>query len=129
MALRIARRRHLALPGIDAVPTSVEDVWTALRSMGPGWRWFDLVNEIVGGDEATLAEVAAEFVDRQAKEGVIYTEVRWDPVRPAVSHLANVSIGVADAVRAVERGLAAGSERYGIEVHQILCASIRRSPP
>ena len=91
------------------------------------WRWFDLVNEIIGGDEDTLAEVAEGFVAQQAAERVGYTEVRWDPVRPAVSHLANASISVEAAVRAVERGLRAGAERHGIEVHQLLCA-MRGSP-
>ena len=126
--LRISQQRQLALPGLDGrVPESVEDIWTALRSMGEVWKWFDLVNEIIGGDEDTLAEVAEDFVDRQAAQQVGYTEVRWDPVRPAVSHLANASIGVEAAVRAVERGLRAGAERHGIEVHQLLCA-MRGSP-
>ena len=125
--LPIAQRRKLVLPGIDAVPTSVEDIWTALLSMHPGWRIFDLVNEIIGGEEQTLVEIAEAFVDQQAARGVAYTEVRWDPVRPAVSHLANVSISVEAAIRAVERGLKAGSERHGIEVHQLLCA-MRGSP-
>ena len=57
----------------------------------------------------------------------MYTEVRWDPVRPAVSHLANASISVEASVAAVARGLRAGSERHGIEVHQLLCA-MRGSP-
>ena len=126
--LRISRRRNLTLPGLAGrVPESIDDIWTALQSMIPVWHRFDLVNEIIGGDEATLSEIAEEFVDRQAAQHVSYTEVRWDPVRPAVSHLANASIGVETAVRAVERGLRAGSERHGNEVYQILCA-MRGSP-
>ena len=124
--LRIAQRRQLSLP-VVGVPSSESDIWTALHNMTPSWHMFDLVNEIIGGDEDTLAEVAEDFVDRQAAQQVGYTEVRWDPVRPAVSHLANASIGVEAAVRAVERGLRAGAERHGIEVHQLLCA-MRGSP-
>ena len=67
--LPIAQRRKLVLPGIDAVPTSVEDIWTALLSMHPGWRIFDLVNEIIGGEEQTLVEIAEAFVDQQAARG------------------------------------------------------------
>ena len=125
--LRIAQRRALTLPGLSGVPTSEEDIWTALRSMGEHWRWFDLVNEIIGGDEATLVEIAEDFVAMQAARGVRYTEVRWDPVRPAVSHLANASISQEAAVRAVERGLRSGAERHDVEVHQLLCA-MRGSP-
>ena len=95
--------------------------------MGVHWKWFDLVNEIIGGDEATLYDIAYDFAERQAAQGVRYTEVRWDPVRPAISHLANTSITQEAAVRAVERGLRVASERHGIEVHQLLCA-MRGSP-
>ena len=85
--LRIAQRRQLSLP-VVGIPSSEADIWTALYSMTPSWHMFDLVNEIIGGDEDTLAEVAEGFVAQQAAERVGYTEVRWDPVRPAVSHLA-----------------------------------------
>ena len=121
--LRISQQRSLALPGLGGrVPESTNDIWTALRSMGAVWRWFDLVNEIIGGDEATLADIAEEFVHRQAAENISYTEVRWDPVRPSRSSLANASIPVASAVRAVALGLRRGSEARGVEVYQLLCA-------
>jgi len=88
---------------------------------------FDLVNEIIGGEEAALSEVAEEFVRRQAERGIGYTEVRYDPVRPSSSHIGNVSISEEATIRAVEVGLRAGSERHGVEVHQLLCA-MRGSP-
>ena len=125
--LRVARRRKLVLPGIGRVPQAVGDVWASLRSMGPIWRWFDLVNEIIGGDAPTLTEVAEDFVRRQAAQGIAYTEVRWDPVRPSASRLANASIAVEEAVAAVAKGLAAGAARHAVAVHQILCA-MRGSP-
>ena len=54
--LRISRRRNLTLPGLAGrVPESIDDIWTALQSMIPVWHRFDLVNEIIGGDEATLS--------------------------------------------------------------------------
>lgn len=126
--LSIARRRRLRLPGLGGrLPETVDDIWMSLRSMGPIWRWFDLVNEVVGGDEAALFDIAYAFVGRQASEGVAYAEVRWDPIRPAASSLANASIGVDAAIRAVARGLRAGGEAYGVEIHQLLCA-MRGSP-
>lgn len=126
--LRIAIRREMVLPGLSGrVPRTVEDIYTALHSMGEIWRWFDLVNEIIGGDELSLSEVAEDFVARQASFNVSYTEVRYDPVRPAVSHLANTSIPIERVVFAVEAGLAAASARHGVEAHQLLCA-MRGSP-
>ena len=127
--LRIARRRNLVLPGLGGrVPEDVDDIWTALRSMGAIWRWFDLVNEVIGCDEAALAEVARAFVGRMAEEGVAYAEVRWDPIRPSRSRLANTSISVEAAVHAVATGLRQGIAQHpGVEVHQLLCA-MRGSP-
>lgn len=73
--LKISRRRNLSLPGLGGrVPDSTQDVWTAMRSMGPIWRWFDLVNEIIGGDEVTLFQVAYDFVGRQSTQHVAYSE-------------------------------------------------------
>ena len=120
--LRTAQRRQLRLPGIDRVPTSVNDVISALHSTGAVWKWFDLVNDIIGGDEATLTDVATDFVGRQARQNVTYTEVRYDPVRPAHSRLANESVSIRRVVLAIEKGLRVGCERHGIEVYQLLCA-------
>lgn len=123
---RVSQRRQLQLPNLPGVPTSVEDVWTSLQSC-PVWQRFDLVNDIIGGDEQTLHEIAEEFVHRQALQRVNYTEVRYDPLRAARSNLAKASIGVEQAVRAIESGLRAGSLRYGVEAYQLLCA-MRGSP-
>lgn len=72
--LRVSQRRQLVLPGLGGrVPATVADIWTALESMGEHWQWFDLVNEIIGGDEATLEEIAEEFVDHQAANSISYT--------------------------------------------------------
>ena len=85
------------------------------------------MNEIIGGDAATLERVAEAFVARQAERGVAYTEVRYDPIRAATSALAGRTIAKGAVVQAVERGLAAGAALYGGEAHQLLCA-MRGSP-
>ena len=120
--LRVSQTRNLTLPGIHRVPTSVADIYTAIYSMGEVWAWFDLVNEIIAGDYATLKSIAEDFVAQQASLNISYTEVRYDPVRPSVSHLANASISVKEAVLAVQDGLRAGCAKHGVEVHQLLCA-------
>ena len=66
--------------------------------------------------------MATDFVGRQARQNVTYTEVRYDPVRPAHSRLANESVSIRRAVLAIEKGLRVGCERHGIEVYQLLCA-------
>ena len=119
--LRIAQRRQLRLP-VVGIPRTVADVWTSLRSITPVWHWFDLVNNVIGGDVATLHEVAAEFVGQQAAAGVAYTEVRYDPVRVAYSNYSLTRITQEAAVAAIRAGLADGSQRHGVEVHQLLCA-------
>ncbi len=119
--LRVAQRRELQLP-VVGIPTSVDDIYAALHSLGEAWQWFDLVNDVIGGDAPTLTEVAAEFVARQAAEGIAYTEVRYDPVRAARSAYANVTITREAAVAAVAAGLKAGSEAHAVEAHQLLCA-------
>jgi adenosine deaminase len=125
--LQYARRRQLVLPGIDRVPSSVDDIWKALNSTGVVWKRFDLVNEVIGGDEDTLSQIAKSFVAQQARNNITYTEVRWDPVRGSVSRLANASITVTQAVRALQRGLQAGCKEHGVEAYQLLCA-MRGSP-
>lgn len=120
--LRVSRMRNISLPGVG-VPSTVADVWKAFHSISPIWHWFDLVNGVIGGDEATLKEIATEFVARQAAEGITYTEVRYDPVRVAASaYDSKAVIGEARAVAAIRAGLRAGSEAHGVEVHQLLCA-------
>ncbi|KAL1519154.1 hypothetical protein AB1Y20_003414 [Prymnesium parvum] len=120
--LNVSQRRKLHLPGLPGVPSSEEDIWVALNSISPVWRKFDLVNDIIGGDEQILFEMGLEFAARQAASNILYTEVRYDPVRAAVSRLGNTSINVENAVQAIEAGLREGSTRHGVEVYQLLCA-------
>ena len=115
-----AVRRNLSLPGVG-VPKSVADIWTVLHS-AQSWHRFDVVNDIIGGDVTALHDVAVAFVAGQAAAQVEYTEVRYDPVRAAFSHYANVSISQEAAVAAVSAGLRAGSETHGVRVYSLLCA-------
>ena len=119
--LHAARQRNLSLPGIGQ-PSSVDDILKVLSGQHPSWHRFDIVNNIVGGDVATLSRVAEAFVARQALNGVAYTEVRYDPMRMARSAYANTSLRPEAAVAAIPAGLAAGTARYGVRAFSLLCA-------
>lgn len=118
---QICRTRRLRLPGGIGLPGSPEDVRRYIGTH-PGWTRFDVVNDIIGGDAATIRAVAEAFVGFQARSGVRYTEVRYDPVRLARSSLAGASIPEEEAVEAVREGLTAGAARFGVSAYQILCA-------
>lgn len=122
----ICRARGLQLPGIG-VPRSAEEVQHFVERSS-SWHRFDAVNEIIGGDLASIRLAAEAFVAFQAKSGVLYTEVRYDPVRLARSQLQNASTTEEEAVRAVQEGLAVGAASHGVSVYQILCAMRGKSP-
>ena len=130
----IAVRRNLTLPlaGGDRVPTSALEIEALLASTTPAWHRFDVVNDILGGDAASIAFAAAAFVERQRTSEVRYTEVRYDPVR--LEHSAYAPAGPrlsSDAVvAAVAPGLRNGmiARADGIVVNQLLCA-MRGSTP
>ena len=121
----IRKARNLTLP--TGLPQNISDVQHYVEGFS-GWHRFDAVNEIIGGDVASIRQAAEAFVDFQAKSGVKYTEVRYDPVRLSRSRLGNVSISEEDAVKAVQEGLMIGSRRHKIHVYQILCAMRGVSP-
>jgi len=122
---KICKARNLTLP--TGLPQNTSDVQHYVEGFS-GWHRFDAVNEIIGGDVASIRKAAEAFVDFQAKSGVQYTEVRYDPVRLSRSRLGNVSISEEDAVKAVQEGLMIGSRRHKIHVYQILCAMRGASP-
>ena len=124
--LEVARRRALVLPALGRVPRTVADVWAALDAAPTPWARFDLVCDIVGGDAAALSLAAERFVARQAAQRVAYTEVRYDPIRFAVSHYANTSIGADAAVAAVTAGLARGVARANADGAE---SRARAAPP
>ena len=118
--LAICKARGAELPGIG-MPNSTHDIQRFMNTFS-GWHRFDAVNSIIGGSESSIKMAAEAFVKFQAQSGVVYTEVRYDPVRLARSSLDNSSIAEEQAVKAVQDGLAAGSAKHGVVAYQILCA-------
>jgi len=124
--LAICKARDMELPGIGK-PRSTQDVQDFMAGFKT-WHRFDAVNDIIGGSVSSISQAAAHFVRFQAESGVVYTEVRYDPVRLAKSNIQNTSITEEEAVRALQEGLAAGSAEHNVVVHQILCAMRGASP-
>eukprot|EP00427_Karlodinium_veneficum_P031348 CAMPEP_0169182926 /NCGR_PEP_ID=MMETSP1016-20121227/349_1 /TAXON_ID=342587 /ORGANISM="Karlodinium micrum, Strain CCMP2283" /LENGTH=352 /DNA_ID=CAMNT_0009258247 /DNA_START=67 /DNA_END=1125 /DNA_ORIENTATION=+ len=118
----IAQRRGLHLKDERGPINSSAELEEYLLDIQPPWHRFDVINDIIGGDVKTIRKVAEDFVAHQARSGVVYTEVRYDPVRLAHSSLAETNITESEAVEAVRDGLAAGAEKYSLHVYQILCA-------
>lgn len=77
---------------------------------------------------ANLRRVAAEFVEDQAADGVVYAEARWAPEQ----HLQQ-GLTLREAVEAVRDGLAEGMERARTNGHEIiarqLVTSMRHTAP
>jgi adenosine deaminase len=125
--LEVSIARNLSLPLIGH-PKNVADINKLLASKQPFER-FDVINDIVGGDEQTLQTAAERFVEFQARNGVKYTEMRYDPVRMARSQYAEQNMSAAAAVDAIHAGLLRGMENHpGVVIFQLLCA-MRGQPP
>jgi len=105
--------------GLPASPAAVLD---HLFQQPQPWQRFDIVNDIIGGSAAVIQNVSEEFVAFQARSGVMYTEVRYDPIRLARSKFARSELSLEEAVHAVQQGLAAGAARHRVAAYQILCA-------
>lgn len=117
----ITQNRNLSLPGLG-VPQCYEDI-VQYFSGKQLWERFHIVNNIIGGDIATIEYIGEAFVERQNREEVYYAEVRHDPQRLSYSDFANLTISMKDAVNAVQRGIARGMEKYPkVRVYQLVCA-------
>lgn len=123
----VCLQRQIELQPGAGVPASPESVAGHLASQQT-WVRFDTVNDIIGGDARVIQKVAEDFVKFQARSGVMYTEVRYDPVRLARSKFAAEQMSLDEVVMAVQRGLAAGAARHSVVVYQILCAMRGKSP-
>eukprot|EP00800_Vazella_pourtalesii_P012614 TRINITY_DN2960_c1_g2_i1.p1 TRINITY_DN2960_c1_g2~~TRINITY_DN2960_c1_g2_i1.p1 ORF type:complete len:389 (+),score=69.77 TRINITY_DN2960_c1_g2_i1:66-1169(+) len=69
------------------VDVGVSDVETLRKRMSPNpglslvefLKPFDLIGDILGGDIAALRRIGREFVEDQAREGMLYVEARYSP--------------------------------------------------
>jgi adenosine deaminase len=121
--LDVSQARNLSLP-LVGYPKTVSDIQRLLSSKQPFER-FDVINDIVGGDSKALEHVAEQFVAFQVANGVIYTEVRYDPVRMARSAYTpkNKTMSPSDAVTSIQaglqRGMAGTPTKEPVTLHQV----------
>ena len=117
-----------ALPATD--PAALADWFYAAADSGSLVRYLETFTHTVAVMQTAdqLRRVAAEFVEDQAQDGVVYAEARWAPEQ----HLAG-GLGLREAVEAVRDGLAEGMSRSAaagrpIVARQIL-TSMRHATP
>lgn len=93
------------------------------RSLSSMLQCFTIFIPIVRGNLDLIESLSYDFVKRQAKQNIIYTEVRYSP------HLlakggdigGTETVDPIPVVDAVTRGLRRGEKDFGIMVNQILC--------
>eukprot|EP00615_Pteridomonas_danica_P008297 CAMPEP_0114342060 /NCGR_PEP_ID=MMETSP0101-20121206/9515_1 /TAXON_ID=38822 ORGANISM="Pteridomonas danica, Strain PT" /NCGR_SAMPLE_ID=MMETSP0101 /ASSEMBLY_ACC=CAM_ASM_000211 /LENGTH=393 /DNA_ID=CAMNT_0001475977 /DNA_START=206 /DNA_END=1387 /DNA_ORIENTATION=- len=104
------------------------------RSLHAMFRCFEIFLPIVRGRLQLLEELAYRFVERQAAQSVVYTEVRYSPHLLADGGLMVLDNGQlaqdvpsamkdsADAIlAAITSGLRRGEKKFGVTVNQLLC--------
>ena len=86
-------------------------------------KCFEIFTPIVRGNLDAIEELARRFVEGQAKQNVIYTEVRYSPhlLAEGGSFSGTEKVDPRPVIAAVTRGLRAGCEACGVTVNQILC--------
>uniref|UniRef100_A0A7S1UGV6 adenosine deaminase n=1 Tax=Phaeomonas parva TaxID=124430 RepID=A0A7S1UGV6_9STRA len=89
-------------------------------------KCFDLYLPLVRGDLGVIEEQAYAFVLEQARQNVVYTEVRYSPhlLCEGAAYETENGAGLPDGapvVDAVTRGLRRGCAETGVVVNQIMC--------
>ncbi|GIY31446.1 adenosine deaminase [Caerostris extrusa] len=88
---------------------------------------FSIFLPVIVGDEVAIERVAYEFCEDAAKEGVLYSEVRYCPhlLSSTFSPVKTCSgpLTPREVVMSVNRGLSRGSVDFKITVRSILCWS------
>lgn len=95
------------------------------RSLGSMLQCFTIFIPIVRGNLDLMERLAYDFVKRQAKQNIIYTEVRYSPHLLAkggdIGGGTDTIVDPIPVVDAVTKGLRRGEKDFGIIVNQILC--------
>ena len=123
----IAVRAPVAACGADARAFAALTTCRGQRSLKAMIDCFEIFLPIARGRLALLETLACRFVENQALQGVVYTEVRYSPhLLCEGGELGGApgapSARAADAVvAAVTRGLRRGEAAFGVTVNQILC--------
>jgi adenosine deaminase len=93
------------------------------RSLHSMLTCFTVFIPIVRGNLDLIETLAFDFVKRQARQNVIYSEVRYSPhfLAEGATMGGKECVDPAPVVDAVTRGLRRGEKEFGVFVNQILC--------
>ncbi|GBN79430.1 Adenosine deaminase [Araneus ventricosus] len=116
--------------GIHLDVKSLEDLFDACCIKSPSCladflKPFSIFSPIIVGDAEAIERVAYEFCEEAAKEGVLYSEVRYCPHLYSSTcspiKVPSRPLSPRGVVLCVNRGLARGSVDFKITVRSILC--------
>jgi len=112
LAFRLAGRNRVTLPYAGPAELAAAYKFTSLQS------FLDLyyANMAVLRRAADFADLAQAYLGRAAAQGVRHAEIFFDPQ----AHLAR-GVPLAEVMRGLGDGLAAGSERFGVTTGLIAC--------
>lgn len=117
--------------GIHLDVNSLEDLFDACSVKTPTCladflKPFSIFSPVIAGDAEAIERVAYEFCEEAAKQGVLYSEVRYCPhlYCSECSQVQGPSVAPLtprEVVQCINRGLARGSVDFKITVRTILC--------
>eukprot|EP00553_Chaetoceros_curvisetus_P001580 CAMPEP_0204628330 /NCGR_PEP_ID=MMETSP0717-20131115/15552_1 /ASSEMBLY_ACC=CAM_ASM_000666 /TAXON_ID=230516 /ORGANISM="Chaetoceros curvisetus" /LENGTH=425 /DNA_ID=CAMNT_0051644881 /DNA_START=22 /DNA_END=1295 /DNA_ORIENTATION=- len=93
------------------------------RSLVDMLKCFEIFTPIVRGNFELIERLAYDFVQRQSRQNVVYSEVRYSPhfLSDGAHNIGDDDVKPGPIVDAVTRGLRRGEEDFGVKVNQILC--------
>ncbi|XP_029078063.1 adenosine deaminase isoform X1 [Monodon monoceros] len=130
----VPRKRGITLPA--NTPEELQDIIGMDKPLSlPGFlAKFAYYMPAIAGCREAIKRTAYEFVEMKAKEGVVYTEVRYSPhllanskVEPIPWNQAEGDLTPDEVVCLVDQGLQDGERDFGVKVRSILCC-MRHQP-
>ncbi|XP_077316348.1 adenosine deaminase-like [Lithobates pipiens] len=126
--LHFAKKRKIQLPA-DTVEGLLEIIsYDEPLTLTEFLTKFNYYMPAIAGDREAIKQVAYEFVEMKAKEGVVYVEVRYSPHFLANSKVDPIPWGQEegdvtpdDVVNLVNQGLREGEKKFNIKARSILC--------
>ncbi|KAG8447060.1 hypothetical protein GDO86_014491 [Hymenochirus boettgeri] len=127
--LYFAKKKQLRLPGVESAEDLRRQIaCTKAGSLMEFLSKFEIFMPIVAGDREAVKRIAYEFVEMEANEGVIYTEVRYTPqlfanckIDPIPWGQEEGDLSPDEVVDLVNQGLKEGEKDFNVKVKSILC--------
>lgn len=114
--LDLAKQRGIKLPADNVRDLAPYCQATNTKNLTEFLACFAVFTPTFIGDIPSIERISYEFCEDSAREGILYSEVRYSPHLLTGDVLSNNQV-----VEAVNRGLARGMKDFGITVRSILC--------